>query len=232
MVESLFNWLYYTVNSASWIAFIGSFIWGILSIVLSPCHLASIPLVVGFIDKQGLISTKKAFLISTLFSTGILFSIAVIGIITGLLGRIIGDIGSIGNYAVAIIFFLVGLYLIGIIRLPDFWKVNPETIKNHGLLSAFVLGLIFGTALGPCTFAFMAPILGIVFSIANEKLFYSVFLIFVYAAGHCSVIILAGTFSNIVQKYLNWNEKSKGALYLRKTCGVLVILGGIYLLIK
>jgi cytochrome c-type biogenesis protein len=51
-----------------------------------------------------------------------------------------------------------------------------------------------------------------------------------YAVGHCSVIILAGTFTGIVQKYLNWNEKSKGAVILKKACGVLVIIGAIYLI--
>jgi len=51
-----------------------------------------------------------------------------------------------------------------------------------------------------------------------------------YGVGHCSVIVLAGTFTEIVQRYLNWNEKSKGADRLKKACGVLVILGGLYML--
>ena len=61
MVESLFNWLYSTLNSTPEIALLGSFLWGILSIILSPCHLTSIPLIIGFIDKQGISSAKRAF---------------------------------------------------------------------------------------------------------------------------------------------------------------------------
>ena len=49
-----------------------------------------------------------------------------------------------------------------------------------------------------------------------------------YGVGHCSVIVLAGTFTEVVQHYLNWNEKSKGAVILKKICGVLVLLGGLY----
>jgi cytochrome c-type biogenesis protein len=55
-------------------------------------------------------------------------------------------------------------------------------------------------------------------------------LILFYAIGHCAVIVLAGTFTSMVQRYLNWNERSKGALILKKVCGVLVILGGVYLI--
>jgi cytochrome c-type biogenesis protein len=34
----------------------------------------------------------------------------------------------------------------------------------------------------------------------------------------------------VVQHYLNWNEKSKGAVILKKVCGALVLLGGLYLI--
>jgi len=95
-----------------------SFLWGVLSILLSPCHLASIPLIVGFIDEQGRISTRRAFSISTLFALGILVTIALIGAITATLGRMMGDIGGWGNYLVAGIFFLVGLHLWGVIPMP------------------------------------------------------------------------------------------------------------------
>jgi cytochrome c-type biogenesis protein len=29
---------------------------------------------------------------------------------------------------------------------------------------------------------------------------------------------------------MNWNEKSKGAVILKKICGVLVLLGGVWLI--
>ncbi|MCI0499686.1 MAG: hypothetical protein L0Y36_08420, partial [Planctomycetales bacterium] len=72
MLQDLFTHLTRAVEGAGLIAAAASFVWGILSILLSPCHLASIPLIVGFIDQQGRISTKRAFWISTLFAVGIL----------------------------------------------------------------------------------------------------------------------------------------------------------------
>lgn len=228
MVE-IFTWLTNILYSSPALALTGSFLWGVSSIILSPCHLASIPLIVGFIDEQGQVSNKRAFYISLLFASGILITIAVVGVITGLLGRIMGDVGKYGNYFVSVIFFVVGLHLLGIIPL-NLKGASASGYKNKGLIASFVLGLVFGIALGPCTFAYMAPMLGIVFKTASTNLFFAVSLIFFYAVGHCSVIVFAGTFAETIQHYLNWNEKSKGAKILKKICGILVILGGIYLI--
>lgn len=230
MINSLFTWLSGAMESTPLISLLAAFIWGILSIILSPCHLASIPLIVGFIDEQGRISTKRAFIIASLFSIGILITIGIIGVITALMGRMLGDIGSFGNYFVAVIFFIVGLHLLDVIPFPFLGKANQPAIKKKGLWAAFILGLIFGIALGPCTFAYMAPVLSVAFKVSATQFLFGALLILVYGLGHCSVIVLAGTFTEIVQHYLNWNERSKGALILKKICGVLVILGGIYLL--
>jgi cytochrome c-type biogenesis protein len=229
MIEKLFILLTAAVEGTPALAVGAAFLWGVLSLVLSPCHLSSIPLVVGFIDEQGRISTKRAFLIALLFSSGLMVSIAAVGLITALAGRMMGDLGRYGNYFVAIVFFLVGLHLFDVIPMP--WS-GPGRIglKRKGTLASFILGLIFGIALGPCTFAYMAPILTITFELASTQVWYGIILLLAYAAGHCSVIVLAGTFTESVQGYLNWNEQSKGPLIVKRVCGVLVILGGLYLI--
>jgi len=228
-MERLFTTLTKAVQATPAIAISASFFWGILSILLSPCHLSSIPLIVGFIDQQGRMSTKRAFSISTLFAMGILVTIGAIGAITAAAGRMMGDVGPYGNYFVALIFFLVGLYLLDVISMP-FSGPGQVGMKRKGLLAALILGLVFGIALGPCTFAYMAPMLGVTFKVASTRLFYGFTLLLAYGAGHCSVIVLAGTSTELVQRYLNWNEKSKGAVLVKKVCGVLVILGGLYLI--
>jgi cytochrome c-type biogenesis protein len=229
-VGELFTSLSRAVEGAPAVAMAASFAWGVLSIVLSPCHLASIPLIVGFVDEQGRISTRRAFTISLLFSVGILVTIAVIGVATAAAGRMIGDLGRWANYAVAVIFFVVGLHLLGLIPMP--WSgPGGVRMKRKGGLAAFVLGLVFGIALGPCTFAYMAPMLGVTLQVASTRPAYAALLLLAYGVGHCSVIVLAGTFTEIVQRYLNWNERSRGAVILKRVCGALVILGGVYLLI-
>lgn len=229
MIPELFTNLSQAMDGPPLIAFSAAFAWGILSILLSPCHLASIPLIVSFINGQGRISTRRAFLISTLFAAGILITIGVIGAITAAAGRMIGDLGGWANYFVALIFFVVGLHLLGVIPMP--WQGPGQVaMKRKGMLAAFILGLVFGIALGPCTFAFMAPVLGATFKWAQDNLLFAVLLLGLYGLGHCSVIVLAGTSTELVQRYMNWSENSKATLIIKRICGVLVLLAGIYLI--
>jgi len=228
-MERLFTLLTHAVEGVPAVALTAALVWGVLSILLSPCHLSSIPLIVGFIDQQGRISTRRAFLISLLFALGILITIGVVGVLTAAAGRMLGDVGRWGNYVVAAIFFAVGLYLLDALRLPLPGAAQPG-MKRKGVVAAFILGLAFGIALGPCTFAYMAPMLAVAFKLAATNLPYGVLLLMLYGVGHCGVIVLAGTFTEVVQNYLDWNEKSKGAVILKKICGVLVLLGGLYLI--
>jgi cytochrome c-type biogenesis protein len=230
-MERLFTTLTRAVEATPAIAIAASFVWGVLSVVLSPCHLSSIPLIVGFIDQQGRMSMRRAFVISSLFAGGILLTIAALGAVTAAAGRMMGDVGRYGNYFVAAIFFLVGLYLLDVLPAP--WSAPGQIgMKRKGLLAAFILGLVFGIALGPCTFAYMAPMLAVTFRVASTALLYGIILLFAYGVGHCSVIVLAGTSTQLVQRYLNWNEKSKGAVILKRICGLLVLLAGLYLIHK
>jgi cytochrome c-type biogenesis protein len=228
MIEEIFSYLSTALSDNAFIAIFASFGWGVLSILLSPCHLSSIPLIIGFINSQGNISLKRTFYISLVFAVGILITIALIGFITASLGRLMGDVGSVGNYVVAAVFFVIGLYLLGILKLP--WdNANIKMTKQKGLKAALILGLLFGICLGPCTFAYMAPILGVVFQVASSNLPYAIILLLAFGIGHCSIIVFAGTLTKKVQEYLNWTENSKVISYIKKACGVLVILGGVYM---
>ncbi len=227
-MTELFTQFTHAIEGSAGIALSAAFVWGILSVLLSPCHLAAIPLIVGLIDEQGQTTTRRAFNSSLLFAIGILLSIAIIGFATATAGRILGDIGQYGSWIAALIFFVMGLQLMGVTSSP--WK-KPEqkTAARSGFLSALLTGLIFGIALGPCSFAFMAPILAVTFKLSAEAPLFAYSLILLYGIGHCAVIVLAGTSAETIQRWLNWNKNSDGAMRLRKICGGLVLLAGLYM---
>jgi cytochrome c-type biogenesis protein len=229
VIGDIFTGLTEAVSGTPAVAVLASAAWGVLSIVLSPCHLASIPLIVAFIGEQGLVGTRKAFSLALLFSLGILITIGLIGVGTASLGRMLGDLGPRLDYVVAAIFFVIGLHFLGIIPMP----LSPAAAKmgsRRGHMAALVLGLVFGLALGPCTFAFMAPMVGVTLSVARTNMGYGIVLLGAYGLGHCGVIVAAGTFTGVVERYLKWTGRSRGLESVRKVCGVLVILGGVYMI--
>ena len=227
---ALFDALSGMLLASLWAALAGAFLWGIASILLSPCHLAGIPLVVGFISRQKEAVGRKVWLLSTLFACGTLVTIALIGLVTGLMGRILGDLGSYAKYIAVALFLYFGLYLLGVIPLPSA-GLGALRLKGSGFLTAFLFGLLFGAALGPCAFAFLAPIIGIALQAASRDVALALGLFASFAVGHCLVIVLAGSLSAWVRRYLRWTESSKGLAIFRKVCGVLVIAAGAYLLV-
>jgi cytochrome c-type biogenesis protein len=228
-VDTLFTALSHAVEGQPAIALAAAFAWGVASLLLSPCHLASIPLVVGFVNGQREATPARGAAIAGLFSLGLLTTIGVVGAVTAAAGRLMGNVGPWPNYVVAAVFLVVGLSLLEV--LPLSWSVpDSARFRGGGLLAALALGLTFGVALGPCTFAYMAPMLGVTFSVAGTRALYGMLLIAAYGIGHCSIIVAAGTATGWVGRYLRWTSASRGAAYVRYASGLLVLAGGVYLI--
>jgi cytochrome c-type biogenesis protein len=227
MLDGLFTWLTMAMGEGFGIALFAAAGWGVISIVLSPCHLSSIPLVIGYISSQGQEGARRSYSLSLVFALGILITIGLVGTITASVGRMMGDVGVWGNFVVAGVFFVVGLYLMDVIHV-SWGGIVPQGSFARGWKGAILLGLIFGVGLGPCTFAYMAPVLGVAFSVATTNLGQAVALVAAFGLGHCAVIAGAGGAAGTVQKYLNWTDQSRGAIYLKRVAGVLVMLAGVY----
>lgn len=215
-----------TLEAQPGLALAGAFLWGIASILLSPCHLAGVPLIVAYTGRSATLSPRRAAWLSTVFALGILVTVAAVGGFSVLAGRMLGALGGVTNYLVAALLFVVGLDLLG--AWPFQWSglPRPETTRR-GLAGAFLFGLAFGTALGPCTLAFLGPVMGITMQTAGTRPTFALSLMLAYAVGHCGVLALAGAGGRLLAASSSWSERRVGAL--RSVCGVFVLAGGLYL---
>ena len=208
-----------------------SFLWGLMSMLLSPCHLVSVPLVMGYLGgKSEDISRRRRLNLALLFALGMTLSIALIGIVTSLLGRLVGDIGPAGNITMSVVLIYLGLSISGIVELPLPGTGRRGLPSRKGAFGALLMGFLLGAALGPCTFAFMAPVLALMFQLGSEKLLQAILLGTFFAIGHGVVVVFAGSFTDKIQKLLDWSGNSRTAKTFKTICGLLVIIGGLFLL--
>lgn len=218
-----FDWL----NSNSSYAILGSLLWGIVSIICSPCHLSSIPLIVGYIGSGRKKTAGYVFGISLSFGGGMFVSILAIGVLLKLLdligfGSLMVEHSNIFYWVIAVLLMLVGLMMMNVLPVPFAGAVNAK-VKSHGIIPAFIFGFIFGVALGPCSAGFMTPILlGVAFSRPAETAIAFALLV-AFAVGHCGVIVAAGSSTHLVQRYVDWNNNSRVTTIVKACCGLLII---------
>lgn len=210
------------------IAFGAAVLWGLLSVLLSPCHLGSIPLLVAYINNGARPNRRRAFGYSILFAVGLLFTLAVIGVATSLAGRLMGDVGPAARAIAAIFLILCGLWLMDV---PPFSRMMPSfSVRQggrRGPVGALFLGLVYGVILGPCSFAFLAPMLGFVFSAGTQEVAYGAFLMAFFALGHTMAIVAAGGFGDFIGAMLRKKGTGVAAIWFKRLLGCVVVLAGV-----
>lgn len=189
MLDSVFLMVNQWISGGTYFAAIGCFAWGMISVLFSPCHLASIPLIVGYVGGQEkMVHPRQAGIYSILFTAGLFLTIALIGIVCALLGRMLGDVGNYWQILIGIILIWVALGMLGVEKCSLsgslLYKLNLK-----GVFGAFILGLAYGVLSGSCTFGFIAPILAII--TVQEKVITGIFYIILFATGHCLPIVIA-----------------------------------------
>ncbi len=217
------------VQGAPITAMLAAFVWGMLSVMLSPCHLAGIPLIIGYINVRKVESISRAFFLSLVFALGILISILIIGIVTTMAGRLLGDLGPLPYYLVGGVLILFGLNLTGLVPLNTSCvnRFFPGQPRKRG---ALILGIVLGIGLGPCTFIYIAPILGVTLALSAADVLYGFMLVVLFGLGHCLLLVLAGISPRFIESFLRWNEKSLSSSVIKKICGGLLLMGGAYVL--
>jgi cytochrome c-type biogenesis protein len=207
-------------------AVLGSFLWGMVSVLFSPCHLASIPLMVAYVaGQEKAVNPRQAIGYSAAFSIGLFITIAAIGVACALLGRMLGDVGNYWQVLVGAILVWVALGMLGV-ESCSFSGSFLARFPMRGLLGAFALGLAYGFLSGSCTFGFIAPILAIV-TIQGE-IATGIIMIVLFATGHCLPIMVAGSSTALVRKLLESHAWQDAGSWFRKGAGVVIGCMGLY----
>ncbi len=230
MLESLF----FTVNdwmaSGTASAAVGCLAWGMISVLFSPCHLASIPLIVAYVGGQEqALNPKQAGVYSSSFTVGLFISIALIGIACALLGRMLGDVGSYWQILVGAVLIWVALGMLGVEKCSVSGSLLYR-LNLKGLSGAFVLGLAYGILSGSCTFGFIAPILAII--TVQQQITTGIFYILLFAVGHCLPIVVAGSSTAAVRKLMENSTWQGAGNWFRRAAGIVIALLGVYFILN
>ena len=214
----------------------GAFLWGLVSVLFSPCHLASVPLMMGYVAGQGrLVEGREAVGYALVFTSGLFVTIALVGVLCALLGRMLGDVGAYWTVFVGAVLVWVALDMLGLAKCSlSGGLLSRFTLR--GLPGALALGLGYGLLSGTCTFGFLAPLLAVI--TLQGQLVSGALLICAFALGHCLPIVLAGSSAALARRMLEAVSGSSGdgtgggSLWVRRVAGSGVGLLGVYFVLR
>jgi cytochrome c-type biogenesis protein len=215
------------IQHNAWLAVVAVFAGGVTT-ALNPCVLAMIPLLMSMVaGNREITNLKRSLIFSIFFVLGLALMFTVLGLVSALLGRMLGDIGSSWRYAVAGVCLIMGLHLMGALR----WSIPVPPglrVTKQGHVGAFLLGLLFGVVSTPCA----VPILAVLLAFVAEKgnVAYGGFLLFIYALGHSALVLVAGTSVGAAKALLESKSLRAAHGVIQKAAGVLIIGIGLYFL--
>lgn len=218
--------------------FITIFIEGIISF-FSPCIIPLIPLYMSYLagsartvlEDGTVVYKRKTTLFHTLFFVlGISMSFFLLGLSFSAVGLFFQDVRHILLIVCGVLIILMGLFQIGLIRIPFLQKERKLSARinlkkmNPGV--AFVLGFLFSFAWTPCVGPALSSVL-MMASSGSSAMIGNLYVLF-YALGFVVPFLILGLFTtealNLLKKY------QKALMNLVKVGGVLLVGIGAFLL--
>lgn len=199
MIENLINNLSVYLQDSVLLAFLAAYLGGVV-ISFTPCTYPLIPVTVGFIGAQGAKSKLRGFLLSLLYVSGMALTYAALGAAASLSGILFGQMQTtpLVYFIMANVCLLMGLSMLDVFKIP--LPVPQRILKysggQRGFITSFFLGVASGFVIGPCT----APALGVLLAYValQTNLLTGIGLLFVFAFGMGTLLILIGTFAGLI----------------------------------
>ncbi len=238
MIENLINNLSLYLHHSVFLAFLASYMGGLV-ISFTPCTYPLIPVTVGLIGAQDTLSKPRGFLLSLFYVAGIALTYSILGGAAALSGRVFGQMQTTPwtYFIMANLCLVMGLSMFDVfnISLPVPHKLIKLTGNSNKkrFWDSFLIGVVSGVVIGPCTAPVLAVLLGYV--ALKTNLFLGMSLLFVFAFGMGTLLIIVGTFAGVIAalpKSGTWLTKIKfisgmiligAAEYFLYTAGVLSI---------
>lgn len=193
---------------------------------LGPCSLSLLPITVAYL--AGFQSNQRPFIRSASFCGGIIISLTILGCLSGFLGKIFGQIPWFLPKLVAFFAVLMGLNLLGVVKIPIPQGPNPEVWRERvpSSLAPMAAGLAFGLASSPCTTPVLAVLLAWIATSGNPLI--GILFLSFFSLGQVTPLLIAGTAAASVQRILSirplvqWIPPMSGSILI--SIGLLTLL--------
>ena len=199
MIENMVNNLSLYLQGSVLLSFLAAYLGGLI-ISFTPCTYPLIPVTVGFIGAQGSSSKLRGFFLSLFYVGGLALTYSILGGAAALSGRIFGQKQTTPwtYFIMANLCLVMGLSMLDVfsISLPVPQKFMKLNSNKKGFFASFLMGAVSGVVIGPCTAPALAVLLGYVAIKTNLLLGMS--LLFVFAFGMGTLLIIAGTFAGFI----------------------------------
>ncbi|MBP1765269.1 MAG: putative cytochrome c biosis protein [Firmicutes bacterium] len=225
MIEQWLEILASAIAESFWVAPILALLAGLLTSV-TPCALASVPLVIGYVGGTENNDPQKAFSLSVTFALGMAVTFTALGAAASLLGKLMGAASQWWYLALGILMTLMALQTW---EIYDFIPSTYLTSKANrkGSLGAFLAGILGGIFSSPCATPVLVVLLGIVAKSGN--LAWGILLLLLYAVGHGVLVVAAGTSVGFVQKVILSKKYGAFSSMLKYAMGGVILLIAFYM---
>lgn len=206
-----------------------SFLGGLLASV-SPCSLAMLPIIIGYVGGYSHENPSKTFLQMLFFVLGSSIVFAAIGILCALTGKVFVSFAPIYFILLlASLLMVMGLNIVGVLdfNIPVIIRQIPQGTSKNMVLYPILIGAVFALAGTPCSTPILAGIMA--FASMSTNMLYAVLMLFMFALGQGLILIIAGVFTSSLKGFKNFAHVSE---ILLKLSGVLLILSSIYIYYK
>lgn len=225
MIDQWLQILSTLISQSMWVAPVLALLAGLLT-SLTPCSLSSVPLVIGYVGGTGNNDPKRAFWLSLTFATGSAVTFTTLGVVSSLVGKLMGTSSSWWYLLLGVLMVLMALQIWEIYNfIPSTYLMARNT--RRGYIGAFIAGILGGIFSAPCA----TPVLITLLAVVAERgsLLWGILLLLLYSVGHSALVIVAGTSIGFVTSMTSSNRYGAFSKVLKTVMGSVILLIGFYM---